>query len=155
MRLHYFHANMTLEMVCCSVGIWGVMHLIASSERVWVYLRVFTSKLTYFCVCAWCLFFQFYLFISSSVWPRDVLRVMLWDPPAVGSDALQGVNAFSFELPPKKPESKALHPWKSEYSGNPPQGLDLYSLVSAGARRGGRFQRKELLSANSSSLWHY
>ena len=68
MGLHYFHANMTLEMVCCSAGIWGVRHLIASSDRVCVHLCIFICKLTYLCVCAGCLFFQFILvcFIYSS-----------------------------------------------------------------------------------------
>lgn len=83
------------------------MYLIASSERVCIYLSVFISKLTYLCVCARCLFFQFILFypyISSSVGPRDVLQAMLWGPPAMDLEAGEGFNAFSFKLPAEKPK---------------------------------------------------
>lgn len=83
------------------------MYLIASSERVCIYLSIFISKLTYLCVCVRCLFFQFILFypyISSSVGPRDVLQAMLWGPPAMGLEAGEGFNAFSFKLLAEKPK---------------------------------------------------
>jgi len=50
MGLHYFYANMTLEMVCCSVGIWGIMHLIASSERVCIFIRTYLYPSLHICV---------------------------------------------------------------------------------------------------------
>lgn len=115
MGLHYFHANMTLEMVYCSAGIWGVMHLIASCERVCVYLCIFISKLTYLCVCVHGAYSFALPWSGLSIHlqlcvTQGCVQAMLWDPPGADSNAVQGVNAFSFELPPEKPDSKALHP---------------------------------------------
>lgn len=83
------------------------MYLIASSERVCIYVSTLITKLAYLCVCARCFFFRFILFypyISSSVGPRDVFQVMLCGPPAVGLDAGEALDVFSIKLPPEKPE---------------------------------------------------
>lgn len=84
MGLHYFHANMTLEMVYCSAGIWVVMHLIASFEGVCVYLLVFISTLMYFCVRAQCLFFQFIVECFTSTSPALCDLGMLWGSSCSG-----------------------------------------------------------------------
>lgn len=72
------------------------MHL---SEHMYIQAHIFVCMCTVLILSVYSV-----LPIHLSVRLRDVFQVMLWGPSAVGLDAREGLNAFSFKLPPEKPE---------------------------------------------------
>lgn len=78
------------------------MHL---SEHMYIQAYIFVCMCTVLILSVYSV-----LYIHLSVTPRDVFQEMLWGPPAVGLDARECLNAFSFKLSPEKMEYTVAPP---------------------------------------------